>query len=268
MYKNIILSILCFIFIIILCILGFLVIENITKKEKENKCMEKIYLFSEENNENVFTINKIVYFSGVDGKSNINPNSSFTISNLLQYTDIAIFINNHPENGFEAKNTLKEISISKVNFEMKPSIGKTNLYFKNINDFATSKLNVENLIQNELNFLVSSEEQIDFDKPILYNNCANPITICYANSNLKEDYTLQNVSNISYDGTLLKQCNITLNSIACKISFVITIVNNLNEIYTCPIIINIPLSTEKSTLYDGYLLLNDNVDYKFIKKLN
>ena len=74
-----------------------------------------------------------------------------------------------------------------------------------------------------------------------------------------------NISNISYDGSLLKNCNITLNSIACKISFLIDIVNNLDEVYECPITLSIPLSTESSTIYDGSLILNSSLDYKFIK---
>lgn len=68
-------------------------------------------------------------------------------------------------------------------------------------------------------------------------------------------------------GSLLKHCNITLNSIACKISFLITIVNNLDETYTCPVILNIPLSSESSTIYDGHLVLTDKTDYNFIKKI-
>ena len=62
-------------------------------------------------------------------------------------------------------------------------------------------------------------------------------------------------------------CGIALSSLNCKISFVITITNNLDETYTCPIILNIPLSTESSTIYDGNLIVKDLVDYKFIRIL-
>ena len=31
-----------------------------------------------------------------------------------------------------------------------------------------------------------TENDIDYSKPILYNNCANPITLCYVNSNIKK----------------------------------------------------------------------------------
>ena len=181
-----------------------------------------------------FSVNKIVYFSSANAKSEINANSSFTISDLYQYTDIAIFLNNNANDGnYDAKNTLKSVSLSNISFNLKPSIGTPTLYFKNINDFANNSFDGSKKIENNLDF---------------------------------EVYTLtDNMSHISYDGTLLKRCGITLNSIACKISFIVNITNNLDEVYSCPFILNIPLSTESSTVYDGSLVVNNSVNYNFIK---
>ena len=145
-------------------------------------------------------------------------------------------------------------------------MGTPSLYYKNINQFATSKYDTTYLINDSITFDTTSENSIDYTKPVLYNNCANPITLCYVNSNIQNEYTLNNdVLNISHNGSLLKSCGIALNSIACKLSFDITIVNNLNETYYCPITLNIPLSTESSTIYDGNLTIKDSVDYSFIK---
>ena len=60
-------------------------------------------------------------------------------------------------------------------------------------------------------------------------------------------------------------CGITLSSLNCKINFNITITNNLDETYFCPVTLNIPLSTDVSTIYDGSLTVKDDVDYKFIR---
>lgn len=140
------------------------------------------------------------------------------------------------------------------------------MYYKNINDFATTNYNEENKVGTNLDFTTSSENEIDFNKPILFNNCANPITLSYINKDIKTDYTLMDtISSLSYDGSLLKLCNITLNSISCKLSMTITITNNLDEIYTCPVVLTMPLSTESSTIYDGSLTFTDNVNYSFIK---
>lgn len=250
--------------ILLLFFLSFLSIKSFTQNLKSTKAMENalnVDLTSP------FSVNKIVYFSSANAKSEINANSSFTINDLYQYTDIAIFIKNNVNDGnYNAKNTLKSVSLSNISFSLQPSIGTPNLYFKNINDFANNSFDESKKIENNLDFEVSSEDEIDYSKPILYNNCANPITLCYVNSGLKSNYTLtDNMSHISYDGTLLKRCGITLNSIACKLSFVINITNNLDEVYSCPFILNIPLSTESSTVYDGSLVVNNSVNYNFIK---
>lgn len=257
------------IIILILLILFFIFLSTVSLKEFQNIIMSKSCAKSFENFESSspFSINKIVYFSSANGEAIINPNSSFNISKLHQYTDIAIFINNNSNGNFNNKNTLKKVVLTDINFDLKPSLGTPNLYFKNLNDFASDKYDENYKLQDSILFDTSSEDSLDFSKPIIYNNCASPITLSYINSDIVNNYTLSgNVSNISYDGSLLKSCNVTLNSISCKVSFLLTIINNLDENYICPITLSIPLSTENTTIYDGNLILNINPNYNFIKK--
>ena len=250
--------------ILLLFFLSFLSIKSFAQNLKSTKEMKNAL---DVDLTSPFSVNKIVYFSSANAKSEINANSTFTISDLYQYTDIAIFINNNANGNYDAKNTLKKVNVSNITFELAPSVGTPNLYYKNINDFANNSFDESKKIENNLDFEISSADEIDYSNPTLYNNCANPITFCYVNSGLKSNYTLtDNMSHISYDGSLLKRCGITLNSISCKLSFVINITNNLDEVYSCPFILNIPLSTENSTIYDGSLVLNNSVDYNFIKK--
>ena len=259
--KKIILYILIIFFFILLIIFSSLSIKTL-----ENNLSTCCKSFCDFDSTSPFSINKIVYFSSSNCESSINQNSSFTISNLYQYTDIAIFINNNSNGNYTAQNTLKRVSLSDIKFYMEPSIGTPALYYKNINDFAKSNFDESKKIENNIDFICTSEDSIDFSEPVLYNNTANPITLCYVNSNLINNYTLEDtISNISYNGSLLKMCNITLNSISCKLSFLVTIENNQDEIYTCPVILTIPLSTEKSTIYDGSLVLTDSTNYNFIK---
>lgn len=259
--KKFILYILIIFFFILLIVLS-----SLSVKAMERHLSSCCKSFFNLDMSSPFSINKIVYFSSSNCKSDINPNSSFSISNLYQYTDIAIFINNTNDNTYNEKNTLKNVSLSDIKFYLSPTIGTPSLYYKDLNSFAKSNFDESKKIENEINFNCTSENNIDFSEPVLYNNAANPITLCYVNSDLVNNYTLEDtISNISYNGTLLKMCNITLNSISCKLSFLITIENNQNEIYTCPIILTIPLSTEKSTIYDGSLVLTDNTNYHFIK---
>lgn len=261
--KTIILIISIILSIILLSILTFCLIQ---KSNLSNKCIDDYIEFFQNNDEKIFSIDRITYFSNCSANIDTNYNSSFKISNLNQYTDIAIFLNNNSTE-YTAANTLKSVTLSDINFSLLPEKGIPNLYYKNINDFAKSNFNTENLIKDNITFETTSENDIDYSKPILYNNCANPITLCYVNSNIKKDYTLsENISNITHNGALLKSCGITLNSISCQISMVINITNNLDENFTCPITLTIPLSTENSTIYDGCLKFKDSTNYNFIKE--
>lgn len=265
--KKILFYLLLIISTILLIYLSNIVYQQIDYKIKQENNEKSIYEFLDNNKKDIFTIDKITYFSSANAQSTINSNSSFNITNLEQYTDIAIFINNHADGNYTLENTLKSVKLSNIKFTLTPSIGTPKLFYKNINNFAKPEYDKNQEINNTLDFSISPEDELDYSNPALYNNCANPITLFYVNSNIKGDYTLtENISNISYDGSLLKKCNITLNSIACEISFVITIINNLDETFTCPVILQIPLSTENSNIYDGSLTLKQDVNYKFIKQ--
>ena len=266
--KNYILILIIILLLIFLIFLSGLAYKSLKTYQISQTFLKSELTLQKENEELVFSIDKITYFSGADANINTNSNSSFFISNLYQYTDIAIFINSNSDIA-TSKNTLKSVKLSNIEYSLKPSIGTQSLYYKNINDFATPKFNKENLISDSIVFETTSEDNLDFSKPILYNNCANPITLTYVNSNIEDNYTLPNeILNVAHNGSLLKSCGITLNSISCNISCTVQITNNLDELYTCPITIEIPLSTENSTIYDGNLILKDNVNYKFIKRHN
>lgn len=266
--KTIIITILLIIFSIILISLSTILFKNFRNSQKD--CIDSYLEFAGNDEKPIFSIDKITYFSNCSADIGTNTNSSFTISDLYQYTDIAIFINNHIDQfggKYTAENTLKSVTLSDIQFSLKPNYGTPSLYYKNINEFAKSSFESENIINDTITFETTSEDEIDYTKPVLYNNCANPITLCYVNSKIKDTYTLSDTTqNLEHNGSLLKTCGITLNSISCQVSFVVNITNNLDEIYTCPLTLNIPLSTESSTIYDGNLTLKDSTNYNFIKK--
>lgn len=224
--------------------------------------LNKLSLENSFQQNNIFSINKIVFFSSAFGESTPNTNNTSTLKNIIQYTDIAIFIDNN-SNEFNLENTLKSVSIENITFNTLPKLGNANLYYKNLKSFSTPEFSKENLIQNSLNFDISSEDNADFSKPILYNNCANPITISYINSDIISDYTISNKNIISYDGLLLKDCNIILNDLKCSFSFYIIIENNLGHKYRCPIYIEIPLSDDNSSIYNGSYIYTFYPNYSF-----
>lgn len=251
--------------IILLIIILVLLISIIMNKNISKKALEDTYLnFASNNSRTIFAINKIVFFSNSNAKNKNIASSNFTIENLYQYTDMAIFINNNEEKTLE--NTFKEVYINNIHFTKLPEIGEPKLYYKNINNFAKSEISNEHLISDKLDFNIVSDDYANLDTPTLYNNLANPITLSYINSNIKTDYTITDTSNpITYDGSLLKRCNVSLSQITCSLSFDIYITNNLNQKFKCSVFIDIPLETPEHTIYDGNITLKKDTDYIFYR---
>lgn len=260
--KKVLLIIINIILLVILIFLSYLLFfKYILKGNFEKSALE----FSNKNNKIIFQIDKIVMFSNCDSVNKSALASNFTIENLYQYTDIALYINS-PLKEKNMENTLKKVSIANVNFSMLPSLGDPKLYFKSINNFAKGEIINENLIGNSLDFNITSNDEANLDLPVLYNNLANPITLSYVNSNVKSDYTFTDTSTpITYDGSLLKRCNVLLEDIASKFSFDILITNNLNEEFKCTIFIDIPLKDDNISIYDGNITLKKDTNFIFYR---
>ena len=164
------------------------------------------------------------------------------------------------------ENTFKSVSINNIKFDTMPSVGEPKLYFKSINNFAKSNIIEENVINDNFDFTITSDDNADLNNPVLYNNLANPITLSYVNQNIKSDYTITDTSTpITYDGSLLSKCNVDLNSISAKISFDINIVNNLDEKFKTTVFINIPLQDDAQSITNGSLTLKQDVNYTFYR---
>lgn len=263
-----IINIKSFLVILTICLiifLSFLLYNLFIKVINEKKFEEYILCFSEKNENYIFSIDKIVLFSSCDSKFKTGSSTNFTIENLYTYTDIALFINNNSEEN-TSKNTLKSVKINNINFTIFPLLGTPKLFYKNINNFATSYFDENYFIDNELNFNISSDNLADLSIPTLYNNCANPITLTYVNENIKTDYTLTDVSKpITYDGSLLQRCFVDLDSIYCSLSFDIYIENNNNEKFKSSIFLNIPYESEEKNIYDGYISKNIDTSINFYR---
>lgn len=260
--KGIIHIIIIIILIIILVFLFQKTYDNLLhKKSFENSMIS----FAEKNKETIFSINKIVFFSSCDSKNKTSSISNFTIENLYAYTDIALFIdNNSEENTIE--NTLKDVKISNVKFTKEPTIGKPNLYYKSVENFAKSELDENNIIDKELKFEITSEDEADFSNPVLFNNCANPITLSYINQNIKTDYTMTDTQNpITYNGKLLERCGVSIQSIETSVSFDIEIENNKNQKFITTVYFNIPYEDEEKSIYDGNLTVKKDTTFNFYR---
>ena len=134
--RNILKKIIYISVVILLIILLIFIFKRVYDKLLQKKCFENsIISFAEKNEKEIFSIDKIIFFSSADSKNKTGTASNFTIENLYTYTDIAVFINNNSEVS-TLENTLKSIKISNVNITKIPMVGTPGLYFKSINDFA------------------------------------------------------------------------------------------------------------------------------------
>lgn len=264
--KRILKQITYIIFIIISITILILLIRNIYDKLLQKKNFEdSIISYKEKNQKIIFSIDKIILFSSSDCKNTTNTPNNIIVNNLYAYTDIAIFINNNSEEN-TLENTLKCLKICNIKFTKQPTIGTPNLFYKSINNFAKGELKEENKIEEELEYKITSENQADLAEPILYNNCANPITLSYINQTLKNEYNITDNQNpIIYNGKLLERCGISLDNIETQISFDIEIENNKEEKFRATIWFDIPYKDNENTVFEGKLIKEENVKFDFYR---
>lgn len=259
--KNLLIVIIVILLVFIFFVSFFIFNRHMLKANFENDILP----FASKNQNTIFKINKITFFSSCDAKNKTASNSNFTIEDLYQYTDIALFITSTSEKK-TLENTLKKVSINNIKFTSSPTLGEPKLYYKNINNFAKSEISEENLINENLDFNITSEDEVNLDKPTLYNNLANPIVLSYINHNIKTDYTITDTSTpMTYDGSLLKRCNILLNNIACSFSFDVYVTNNLSQEFKCTIYIDIPLDLYSQSIYNGNITLKKDTNFNFYR---
>lgn len=262
--KQIIFSVLI---IVLIIILAFLFNQVYNKLKRKKNFESDVASFSEKNEKTVFSIDKIVFFSSCDSKNKTSSQTNFTIENLYAYTDIAIFLNNdNLQENDTTENTLKNVKITNIKFTNQPELGTGNLYYKNVNDFAKSEINENNKIENELQFETTSASEADLSKPVLYNNCANPITLSYVNQNIKTDYTMTDTQNpITYNGKLLKRCGVSVKSINTSISFDIEIENNKNHKFRTTVYFDIPYENEEKSINDGSIVVENKTNFNLYR---
>lgn len=126
--KKIILTIITIITFILFIIVFILAYMLLNKYVLKNNFEEDVVSFAEKNNETIFKINKITFFSSCDAKNKTSSITNFTVENLYQYTDLAIFIDGQSEEK-TLKNTLKKVTIDNINFTKFPTLRGTKIIF-------------------------------------------------------------------------------------------------------------------------------------------
>lgn len=263
--KDLILIICLLIAITLLCFLSYFTIQKMLVKYTFNK---DIANFVSKNQKEIFSLDKIFLFSSCDATSNDTQKALWDLD-IFQYTDIAIYLNNNSSQGLTNENTIKNLWIDHIEYGMTPELGTPTLYFKDINEFGKSSKISDNQIQDSLNYtVVEGDSPIDYSKPMIDESVSSPITLEFINQDVKKNTIISNTNSLVFDGSLLSKANIPINSIRSSVSFRINIINNLDEMFSCNVSLEIPLqnSDEESIIEGNITKTFDNLNhYKFYK---
>lgn len=266
MKKKIVLVII----IIILLILDIFLFFNFIYRHYKNKHFLEKYDISLANNinNNEFKINKILLYSSASG---INKNNNFQKSNWLldiyEYTDIAIFF--EKPKTLSTSNTIKELNMSNIKYNVASDKYEPALYYLDGNNFGVNTITENFKIDNILEYTVlnfdNKDNSIMYNTPVFFSDLSNPITLKFSNTLLK-NYSIENTEKLVFDGSLLTKTPLVLENLEASISFDVEITNFLNEKYVSNINIKIPIENSNETIFNGKILETKKVNLKFLKQ--
>lgn len=236
------------ILITILLILIIIYAGMIRKHIKIKQFAESNMQIYQNNEEQVFKIERIVLCSSANA-IDLSEEKNLQNLSIYQYTDIAVYIENGEE--LSNKNTVKELYIDHIILEGTDEIGNKSLNYRNILDFGQKQEILEAKETNNINFNIvytnQENETANYNDPTFFTDCSNPITLQYLNYNLANGYKMDEDKSVAFDGSILEEAGIVPEDINCKVKFRINIVNNEDEKYSCWINFQIPLDD----IYEG-----------------
>ena len=236
----------------------------------KNKFVDQMVEISDQNENDIFSIEKIQLHSSANAIDNSKDHSLSNL-NVSQYTDISIYINNSgSSNDLTDENTIKKLYIDNISITPKTDMGTQYLNYKNANLFGkyyeltspNDRIDFKILNTNKEN------ENNNYDEPVFYTDCSNPITLGYLNKDILTNYSVNDKNKtISYNGKVLKETNINLDNISSVLNFTIHIVNNLNQSFSYNMKLDIKLKDNSNSIYNGFYDYSQETtgnEYKFM----
>lgn len=239
-----------------------------------NSFANEMIEIADENENSIFNIQKILLYSSANAIDNSKDHSLRNMS-ICQYSDLSIYIDNTSYiSELTNENTIKELYIDSIVINSSADIGTKILNYKNPLDFGKYK-NIQYPNNGRIDFNIintnSENESTDYSKPTFYTDCSNPITLGYLNKDILTNYSVsENSSTVSFNGKVLKEANIDLNTINYNLSFKIHIINNLNQKFVYNISLNSDLSDSNGGIYNGYIFKGRNTtgnEFRFFKEI-
>ncbi len=229
---------------------------------------------SDENENPIFTIQKVLLYSSANALDNSQDQSLKDMS-INQYTDISIYIDNiSTVSELTDENTIKQLYIDNIVATSSADIGTKILNYKSPLEFGKYKT-IEAPENNRIDFNIvntnSQNESNDYTTPTFYTDCSNPISLGYMNQDILTNYAVsQDANTVSFNGKVLKEANVNLEDINYTLTFKIHIVNNLNQKFVYNMKLDVNLNDNNGGIYNGYIFKGKNTsgkEYRFFKEI-
>lgn len=239
-----------------------------------NSFANEMIEISDENENSIFTIQKILLYSSANAIDNSQDQSLKDMS-INQYTDISIYLDNtNVSSELTNENTIKELYIDNIVVTSSANMGTKILNYKNPLDFGKYR-EIKEPENNRIDFNIvntnSENESNDYANPTFYTDCSNPISLGYMNKDILTNYAIsQDANTVSFNGKVLKEANINLDDINYTLTFKIHIVNNLNQKFVYNMKLDVNLNDDNGGIYNGYVYRGKTVsgnEYRFFKEV-
>ena len=247
----------------------------ISTNNNRNTFANEMIEFSDQNEDTIFNIQKILLYSDAHVVDN-SENRSLKNIDISQYTDLSIYIDNSQSGSdLTDKNTIKNLYIDNISITCKNEIGTKILNYKKPLDFG-KYTEIEQPSNNRIDFKIintnDENNNSSYEEPTFYTDCSNPITLGFLNKNLLTGYsTSENSKTVSFNGKVLKEANINLEDINYTLNFTIHITNNLNQKFAYNMALDVNLNDDNGGIYNGNLYKTINTsgsEYTFFQEIN
>lgn len=208
---------------------------------------------SEGSQNSPFSISKVIVYSSAYGE---NKNTTFQqsnwILNIFQYSDIAIYIENKADE-LNTANTVKKLYLENLSIST-PALGSPSLYYLDSLNFGTPNRNENYKIDDSIEFTVLNDTNetntIQYNTPVFFTDCSNPITLKYVNSSIKENFTIFSNEPVFFNGKLLEMAGVELKDLETIIRFRIHVVNYENEDFYYDLSLPMPFENETNSVLE------------------
>ena len=268
---------LAFVILMILAFIVFLLYYNfvLSNSFAKNKFANEMIEISDNNENTIFSIQKILLYSSADAMDN-SDNLSLNNMSILQYSDLSIYIDNSQSvSDLTEENTVKELYIDNIVITSASDVGSKMLNYKNALSFGEYK-DLNQPSNNRIDFKIintnSENENNNYDDPTFYTDCSNPITLGYINKDILTNYSVSdNSKSVSFNGKVLKEANINLEDINYTFNFTIHIINKLNQSFAYNMKLDVNLDDSNGGIYNGYVYKGKTTsgsEYRFFREVH